>query len=299
VRAIVSVLFLGFLAAAFAAPGPSPTVTPPSVSAPTAPVNLCTPPSDSTAGWQVIYLHGGMIKLPGGYAIASNAFNRKVFEQGTRQIVFETWMGLGGLNETAMKQISSCKLTLGGRPARITLLQSAVQNQFGAPVPDSLPVWWAVASWDVFPDGRSFDIYMIAKYPTDLMAMRAILWSAQFPGYDVADRVAQACTATTAPVADVSTVLDTGIVSMLAMQSSPPIGAGSAVFELNFDSTGALQPVEISETSLSDSTGRRVALVVGSNVRPQPPAAPRVAIRLSFTPGGVTYTAVATCARAP
>ena len=47
------------------------------------------------------------------------------------------------------------------------------------------------------------------------------------------------------------------------------------------------------ESELPDASIKRVALLVGSNVKPQSPGAPRAAVRLSFTPSGVIYKCVA------
>jgi hypothetical protein len=247
------------------------------------PVNLCTAPDESTAGWQIIWLHGGTVKIPTDYALTGNAFNNKHFAKGAREAAFGTWMGLGGMKSTSAQMVSSCRLTIGGRPAKITLYQGGNW------------VWWATADWDPLPDGRSFEVFIAAQYPNDLMAMRTILWSAQFPGYEMA-AAAPACDKPTPPVVDVADVLDTGLVSMLAAQEAPPLALGTLTFEFSFDSTGGLMPLDITETDMPDSTIRRVAVLVGSNIKPQKAGAPRAAVKLMVTPAGVSYRAVAASA---
>jgi len=246
------------------------------------PVNLCTPPDESTAGWQIIWLHGGTVKIPTDYALIGSAFSNRHFAKGAREAEFGTWMGLGGMHSTSAQMVSSCSLTLGGRPAKITLYQGGNW------------IWWATADWDPLPDGRSFEVLVAAQYPNDLMAMRTILWSAQFPGYDMA-AATPACDKPAPRVVDIADVLDTGLVSMLAAQEAPPLAIGSAVFEFSFDSTGALKPLDITETDMPDSTIRRVAVLVGSNIKPQTPGAPRAAVKLMVTPAGLSYKAVAAC----
>lgn len=279
-RAIVSLALIGSVLAAVHPSKILPPATRLSPSSATAPATVCTPPDESTAGWRVEYLKGAMIKVPLEYSGPGNEFNAKVFSKGARSAVLHSWVGLGGKSQTSSSTVSSCQLTLGGRTAEIKVFQGGNR------------IWLATATWDVMPDGRSFEAYVMARYPSDLIEMRAILWSVQFPGYDAVPAASIACGKPAPPATDVADVLDTGIVTMMAGQSAPPIGPGSVTLEFSFDSSGALLPLDVTESDLPDAAIKRVALLVGSNVKPQSPGAPRAAVRIMFTPAGVVYKAV-------
>ena len=64
------------------------------------------------------------------------------------------------------------------------------------------------------------------------------------------------------------------------------------MFEFTFDSSGALGPLDIPAFSVPDSALRRLAVIVGSNVRSPPRGVSRAGVRIEIAANGITYAPV-------
>jgi hypothetical protein len=185
------------------------------------------------------------------------------------------------------RQIATCQLVLGNRPATVRLFVFPT----GALT--------AVTTWSATAHGQLVEVQIAVRYPDDLYAVRRILWTAFFPGITPVGLAQQDCREPAAPMGSVGSLLDTGLVSMLIMGATPKFPRGTAVFEFTFDSSGALAPVDIPSSTLPDSALNRLAAIVGSNVHAQEHGAARAGVRVEIDSAGVSYSLlpVSACGR--
>ena len=157
----------------------------------------------------------------------------------------------------------------------------------------------AVAEWPAEDKIPLVQVWIDSRYPSDLMDLRQIFWTAQFPGFTPVGLAQQDCREAAVAMKNADALLDTGLVSMLVAGAAPPLPRGNAVFEFTFDTSGALRPLDIPTSTIPHADLNRLAAIVGSNVRQQPRVAARAGLRLELDSTGVSYSLlpVSACGR--
>ncbi len=246
--------------------------------------DMCTaPPADAT-DWTPIEVNGVTMQIPANFVISSTASYQRMYTKDKASV--QLWVGHAMPHQPNTYGLTTCHIVLGGRPATITLSKGVGSVRLRA-------------EWPATDGIGIVDVIIIAQFEAELFALRSMLWTVHFPSYAAAKSIDPRCAKTPGAPPKIGTVLDTGVVSMLASGATPPLPTGSAVFEFSFDSTGAMASLNITAASIPDSAVRRLAMIVGSNVKDQPPGAKRVAVRVEIAAAGLSYSAAPVSACGP
>jgi hypothetical protein len=263
--------------------------------------DLCGAPPPAAASSMQVVVSGVTMQVPSSFAVAASASYYQMYSTG--KVSVQLWVGHRMPRQPNMQSLKTCHVTLGGRPATITLYtipaslspvaslnaESMARHDISA-IPTNTASVTLFAEWLASDGIGVVDVAIVAQYQSDLLPLRQLFWTVQFPG-SVGNKVVDPdCAKAPAAPPKIAEVLDTGVVSMMVTGSTPPLPAGNAIFEFAFDSTGGMYPLAITRSSISDSAVRRLALIVGSNVKDQPPGAKRFGVRVEIAPEGMSYS---------
>jgi hypothetical protein len=264
--------------------------------------DMCKEPAAATTESIPVSVSGVTMQVPSNFGVTSTSSYYQTYS--TNNVTVQLLVGHAMPQQPSTVTLTKCHVTLGDRPATITLYSvpatvSTVSPQEGRGLtrgspytPQTRASTILLAEWPASDGIGIVQVVIWAEYQSDLLAIRQLLWTIHFPGYAAAKSIDPSCAKTPAAASSIGDVLDTGVVSMLASGASPRFPIGSAIFEFTFDSTGAMGPLSILRASIPDSAARRLAMLVGSNVKDQAPGAKRVGVRVEVTADGLIYSGV-------
>jgi hypothetical protein len=291
-------------------------------SVPRAPEEMCTTPKLDTAKWSSFTVASATLMLPRASSQAENGPYYKTFRIGGRAagllwsdagwIVPDSFYyaaarlapgqhpggpnSLGNASTMGSSRIdgalaSLCNTVIANRPVEIS---TYVWNLADAPMTmtaGSGKHYLAVARWPAATNTPVMYMWFASDYKSDLMQMRQMFWTMQFPGFAPAP---PACADTSPPPrGTVGEFLDTSLVAMLVNGASPAIPKGSGTVLLRFDSTGNVAGVSVGATLMPDAAQKQLGAIVGSNVIAQKPGSvSHVRIKVTVGDSALSYALV-------
>ena len=239
--------------------------------------DLCAAPKGADSAWMPVAIGGVSINIPEQFVINSSSSYYRIYS--TAKVDIRLYVGHLMPQQPNGLVLTKCHTMIGNRAVTITLWK----------YPNAVT---ELAEWPASQGMGIVELAIAAEFQSDLEALRAVIWSARFAGFSAVGAAIASCQKAAKSPPKIADVLDTGVVSMLASGASPPLPIGSAIFEFSFDSTGAMGPLSITAASIPDSAVRRLAMIVGSNVKDQPPGAKRVGVRVEIAAAGLSYSPV-------
>jgi hypothetical protein len=258
---------------------------------------ICTPSNDDVSKWHLVEMASASIRVPTGYGVSGSGGTYQFYASAGRYIGIQ--IGEYGVLPTGQQQgntqtQSVCETVLGGRPAEISIYTWDHIDRAMAPSGEQGTHWVALARWAAYEGLPTTYVWIASHNRADLMALRQVFFTARFKGIapDSASLAEDKCARMIHPLGAATDFVDTGLVSMLASSSTPPLPKGSAIFEITFDSSGVPGLVDVAASDLPAAAQRQLAAIVGSNIKQQSPLAERAGLRVEIGATGVTYVLV-------
>jgi hypothetical protein len=146
-----------------------------------------------------------------------------------------------------------------------------------------------VARWTSYEGRPPVYLGIFAQERVTLAQMRQIFWTVSFAGMNPDTSMALRCATPIRPHGQLTDLLDTALVGVLGQNLLASTPRGYMIMELSFDSSGAVDGVELLAGDLPVASQKNLATVVASNAKTQPPASPHAAVRVEVADSGFKY----------
>lgn len=295
--------------------------------------DLCAAPKEmKTAKWQPRSEVGGMsILIPPGFGVAGNGNGLETagahyYANGEhRTLVVGFGPGIQSImRDPAVMQKGECDLQINGRRAEITVYNWVVEDARYSASGDAGAHFAAVARF--YPSGGHPEVFVavVSNSMPELKMFKPIFWTVSFDGAPAVAGAPAVGAATSAgaatPVANVaavapasavvtgqvcstappptnlpaaSAVVDSATIGALLAGASP-IPSGFEVMRLQFDGSGELAGLNVSQSDLPEASQKELATIVGTNIKVHDSKSPpSIYLRIDSSATGLRYSVVA------
>ena len=286
--------------------------------------DFCVAPKTmKTDKWQQRSENGGMtILIPPGFGATGIGGGKEqsgahYYQNGEHRLLI---VGFGAgleslLRDPSVIEKSECETEIAGRRVLITVYNWISEDARLSASGNAGAHFASVARF--YPSGNQRELFVafISNVMYEVKSFKQIFWTVSFdgapaavasaapaavtnvaahPAADAAPAAAPICTASPAPanMPVASAVIDSAIVQSL-LASAAPIPTGFEVMQLQFDASGELAGMAVSQSDLPAASQRELAAVVGTNLKPHDAKQPAsVFLRIDSAATGLRYTVV-------
>jgi hypothetical protein len=284
--------------------------------------DMCTQPKMATEKWKARSEVAGMtILIPpgftaGGHSAYQETADTHFYISGEhRSLAVGSGRGPAFVTQVSgVSESGECEASIAGRHVTITMYRWTVEDAMLSASGDAGSHFAAVARFYATGTSREVYVSLSSNAPSDLKYYRGIFWTVSFGDAPAAttaattaaspagaspavvSTVAAVASAAAAPAAGspcaalASSVIDSTLVQSL-LTGAAPIPKGFEVMNLQFDASGALAGIAVSQTDLPEASQRELEAVIGTNVKPHDSHAPAsILLRIDAAATGLHYT---------